>query len=361
MLSYSTLKRLLWSLSFLLMGSFPAAADWQADWQALVVAANKEGILQLSVPAGRVWREQILSFQKAFPAIKVEATPGASRDFIPRFIKERQAGQYLWDVRVGGFDGLIFGQKMQGAMQPIRPALVLPEVVNDSSWLGGLDGLFIDREKEYFAAFIIYASDSIYYSRKAIPDGVDIKNLDDDLWKGKISIASPRGGASLVALGVMQKVYGEAYVRRLLADQNMVVANQARQQIDWLGSGRYPIAFGLPSAALVEYAQQGGAIDDYLPAAGFRIWSCGVGGLQLITNAPHPNAAKVFINWILSRDVQAQIAQAVQLNSRRVDVSPGAPDRLIEAKEIDKYFAGQSEESQPYQERALQLVQEYLQ
>src|SRR3974390_876171 len=78
-----------------LMQSPPARADWKADWDATVAAANKEGALVLSVPSGRAWRDALAKFQDAYPAIKTEMTPVASRDFWPRIVKEHAAGQYI--------------------------------------------------------------------------------------------------------------------------------------------------------------------------------------------------------------------------------------------------------------------------
>ena len=45
-----------------------------------------------------------------------------------------------------------------------------------------------------------------------------------------------------------------------------------------------------------------------------------------MNRAPHPNAAKVFINWLLSREGQSLFQRVISLpgdarNSRRIDVS----------------------------------------
>jgi iron(III) transport system substrate-binding protein len=346
--------------SLSLLATPATAANSQADWEATIAAAKTEAALVISAPSGRDWRDQLLSFQKEYPAIRLEITPAASRDFWPRVVKEREAGQYLWDLRIGGPDAQSYDLKKQGAMAPIRPLLVLPEVADDSKWLGGLDGLFLDAEKQYFPSFIIYESGSVYFNRKTVPGGLEMKQIDDPQWKGKVAIADPRGGAALVTLGVMEMVYGDDFVRRFIVDQAPVVTSEPRQQIDWLASGRYPIAFGVPSAALVEYAQRGGRIDDFVDVPGLRMWSPGVGGIQMPTHPPHPNAAKLFINWLLTRDVQARLVKAVELNSRRLDVPPGAPDRAIDPKDIGQYLPSQSEEVQPYQQKAVQLLRDVL-
>jgi iron(III) transport system substrate-binding protein len=337
----------------------PASAQSTGDWNATVAAAKQEGALTISAPSGREWRDQLLEFQKAYPEIKVSATEFASRDFWPRILKEREAGQYLWDFRIGGPDVASYNIKNQGLMAPIRPLLALPEVTDPSKWMGGIDGLFADKEKQYFLAFTAYESENVYYNRTIIPS-LTMKELIDPRWKGKISLADPRGGAALVTLGVLQMTYGDGFIKTLVADQQPVVTKEPRQQMDWLASGRYPIGFGLPNIAFVEYAARGARIDDFVTASGLRIVSIGVGGIQMPSRPPHPNASKLFINWLLTRDVQARLMQAIKLNSRRLDVPPGAPDRVVDPKLIAEYVPAQGEEIQPHQQKVAALLRQYL-
>ena len=50
--------------------------------------------------------------------------------------------------------------------------------------------------------------------------------------------------------------------------------------------------------------------------------STGYGIAAVINRSPHPNAGKVFINWLLSQPIQDALAKAVTSNSRRADVPP---------------------------------------
>jgi iron(III) transport system substrate-binding protein len=336
--------------------ALPAAAQ-SPDWQALVAAANKEGALILSAPTGKVWRDQLLEFGKAYPAIRLDVSTFASRDFWPRLVKEREAGQYLWDLRVGGADAPSYNLKNQGVLAPIRPLLMLPEILDDKSWIGGLDGLFLDKEKTYFVAFAAYDSQSVYYNRAKLGGAeISMKGLIDPQWSGKLSMADPRAGASLNTLSVLDKVYGDAFVERLVTAQKPVITKEPRQQMDWLASGRYPVAFGLPSATFVEYEQRGGKTEDFLKVPGLRLWSPGVGGIQVPSKGPHPAATKLFINWLLSRDTQAKLMPAVQLNSRRADVEPGDPETALDAAQIASAIATQSEDLLPFEHRTVEIL-----
>jgi ABC-type Fe3+ transport system substrate-binding protein len=333
-------------------------ADWKTDWDRTVAAAKQEGALIISGPSGSIWREQLLNFQKTYPEIKLSITPFASRDFWPRVFKERDAGQYLWDLRIGGIDTPSYNLKNQGALVAVRPLLVLPEVIDDSKWIGGLDSMYLDHEKTYLPTFVAANTKSEYYNRAKIVDasGLTMKTLIDPKWAGKISMADPRAGSSLNTLTVLDMLYGDDFITKLMVNQKPVITKEPRQQLDWLSSGRYPIAFGLPSAALVEYGQRGGRIEDFVTIPGLDLWSPGVGGIQIPTHTPHPNATKVYVNWLLTRDVQASLMQAVQLNSRRNDVPLGAPDQALDMGHIKDYIGTQIEDLQSYSVKVTDIL-----
>lgn len=337
------------------------ADDWKTEWDQAVAAAKKEGALNVSGPSGRIWRDQLLEFQKSYPEIKLSITPFASRDFWPRLVKEREAGQYLWDLRIGGGDTASYALKDKGFLAPVRPLLLLPEVTDGSKWIGGSDAMYIDNEKKYFLIFAATNTQSDYYNKTKIAgaDSPTVQSLVDPKWAGKISLADPRAGSSLNTLTVLDKLYGDDFILKFLANKP-VVTKEPRQQIEWLSSGRYPIAYGLPSAPLVEYGQSGGHVEDFIPIPGLKLWSPGVGGIQIPTNAPHPNATKVFVNWLLTRDVQARLMQAVQLNSLRNDVPLGAPDLAIDASHWSDYIGTQVEELQPYSLKVGEMLRKAL-
>jgi iron(III) transport system substrate-binding protein len=304
-----------------------------------------------------------MTFQQAYPAIKLSITASASRDYWPRVVKEREARLGLWDFRVGGPDNLSYSVKAMGAIAPVRDMLILPEVLDSEVWYGGLDGIFLDKEKRYFLGFALYEENTAYYNSRLISDpGVsEVKNLTDPKWTGKISMADPRAGSPLVASGAMLRTYGEDFLRTLLLRQKPVIVKDPRQQIDWLASGRYPVTIGMPSIAFVEYSQRGGNIDGIKKMTGARIWTQGVGGVQVLADPPHPNATKLFVNWLLTRDVQARIVAAVKVNSRRKDVPIEAPNDAVDYARLDEYVGGQTEAMQPFQRRAAEILREVMQ
>ena len=334
----------------------PAPKGWEQDWNQTVAAAKKEGQLIVSGPSGSAWRDALMMFQEAYPDIKIKITPSASRDFWPRVVLEREVKKYLWDLRVGGPDVQTYGLKDKGVFAPVRELLVLPEVVDASKWHGGMDGLFLDKEKRYFLGFAMYSQTIGHYNGKTMTEPVSVDKLIDPKYKGKISMADPSGGSSNTTLAILHRKYGLDYVKKLL-EQDLVIANQPRQQMDWMRAGRYPIAIGIPTIAFVEAQQRGVNIDHYIKLNA-HAWSQGVGGVQLIDKAPHPNAAKVFINWIATRDVQNRLMKKVELNSRRKDVPVHDPEEALDVTKLDEYVGGQEESTMPYRNKVKELLEQ---
>ena len=342
----------------------PAAAEgasWQRDWDATVAAANQEGALVVSAPSGRDWRDALMEFQKAYPQIKLDMTPAASRDFWPRIVKEHEAGQYLWDLRIGGVDAPSYDLKNKGELAPVRPLLMLPEVVDDKAWAAGLDGLFLDKEKQYFPAFVAYESQSVYYNKAKIADGA------------ALTIAEPRrsemgrqdlDGRSARRRGAQHPDRDRQALWRRAdqeADEQSAGHHQRAAPADGL-AGLGPLSHRLRHAehhaGRIRPARR--AVDDFAKVPGLKIWSPGVGAIQLLVKQPHPNAAKVFINWLLTRDVQAKLMQAVRLDSQRVDVPPGDPATALAAGAMGQYICTQSEDLEPFEQHVVVLLRGIL-
>jgi len=333
------------------------AADWRQEWDRTVAAAKKEGQLQAAVATGNVWREEVGSFHDAYPEIEIKMTTFSGRDFWPRFVKEREAGQYLWDIRVGGTDAPEFQLKEAGEMQSVRALLLLPEVLDDTVWHGGLDSLFLDKERKYFFGFATVEAPPAYANTKLVGN-LSVADLVDPKWSGKISMADLRGGAGITSMGSLYKQYGADFIRKLVVDQKPVISNIPRQQLDWLMSGRYPIAFGLPNATPVDYKRSGGDISPMKSLSGLHQWAVSTGALTVPTKNPHPAATKLFVNWILTRDVQAHLMKTVELNSRRKDVPEGSPEFAVDYDHMDQYYGQQTEEMVPYILKVKALLRE---
>ncbi len=337
-------------------------AGWEAEWEETLAAAKREGTVVLSGPTRELWRRVLMTFEQDFPEIEVQYTGANSRDFWPRVYRERELGQYLWDLRVGGPDPQVYAAKDKGVLDPVRPLLLLPEVVDESKWAGGLDGIFFDKEKKYVVGFANFVSFMAYVNRDIIPETEfqSIADLTNPRWKGKIVIQDPRGGAGLNSLQVMLKLYGEDFLKDLLTQQDLVVTSDLRQETEWLIRGRYPIAIGLVPDAFLVFQEQGLKFNIKSLKDSGRSVSTGTAGIQLLNRTLHPNAAKVYINWLLTKEVQTRISAATHQNSRHLEVPPADPEAVPDPQRLDAYIPSQVEELLPIRQRAQQLTIELL-
>ena len=131
----------------------PAAAPrppgQSAAWDAVVAAAKQEGKLALSGPPGLAVARRASDLREGLSGDQGRVQRHQLARFLAAAGAGAGAGQYLWDLRVGGPDPQVYQARDEGVLAPIRPLLALPDVTDDSKWLGGLDGLFVDNAHQY--------------------------------------------------------------------------------------------------------------------------------------------------------------------------------------------------------------------
>ena len=172
----------------------------------------------------------------------------------------------------------------------------------------------------------------IFVDTDQVKDG-ELKSFKDLLapkWKGKIAVSDPRTiGSTFWPLTVARLRLGDGIMKQLLVDQEPVLSRDRNQLTEFMVRGRYPIGIGLNVLALQDFQAHGVGKNvktlalpelDY-QAAGSVVW--------LLNRAPHPNAAKVFINWLLTKEAQAAWAKELQTNSRFAGVEPGDPRAIV--------------------------------
>jgi iron(III) transport system substrate-binding protein len=120
-----------------------------------------------------------------------------------------------------------------------------------------------------------------------------------------------------------------------------------QQVADWVAQGSYPIAFAATLNYLDKYiksgvkvAQSGSAELPELPDSSSALGG-GFGDLGIWNRAPHPNAARVFANWIASKEGLTIYSQTQQQVPARTDIDPTwLPSYLVpkpNVKYLDTY------------------------
>ena len=126
-------------LAFTIIDPSPRNADtaeakkpaWQAEWEKTLAAAKGEGQVAIYISG---YEEVLPDFQKEYPDIKVTAVTGRGSQIGQRLLAERRAEKYLADVVSAG--GVTTYQQLFPAkvFDPIKPALLLPEITDASKW-----------------------------------------------------------------------------------------------------------------------------------------------------------------------------------------------------------------------------------
>ena len=129
-----------------------AVADsWKAEWEQTLAAAKKEG--EISFYGSQGYEKVFEIFQKKFPEIKVNAvTNMRGSEHGARVMTERRAGKYLVDLFINGVVTPIQVYLKANILEPIRPVLILPEVVDESKWWEGKHH-YADPEGKYIFVF----------------------------------------------------------------------------------------------------------------------------------------------------------------------------------------------------------------
>ena len=306
-------------------------ASWQDEWDRTVKAAEQEGqvvLYSLSEIGDAIANT---SFQKKFPKIKISVVTARGGEHVSRLMAERRAGKFLADLgNLGNTSPYTLYQSK--TLDPIASAFILPEVKDESKWWQGKQQ-FIDPENRYILVYVGAPLFLVGYNTKLVdPRGFkSYWDLLEPKWKGKIVAFDPKAGgfaATRDRFFFHNLELGPLFLRRLFSEMALTLYARFPQGEDWLAAGKYSICL-CRHQSISEAKTQGLPVDLIEPAS----FKEGTGvesrakTLVLMNQAPHPNAAKVFLNWFLSREGQsdfqktgAKILDAGAEGSLRMDV-----------------------------------------
>jgi iron(III) transport system substrate-binding protein len=137
----------------------------------------------------------------------------------------------------------------------------------------------------------------------------------------------PGGGGSVFFL--LHPDLGEKFLRKLFGETNATTTTDRKQAIDWLARGRHSLSVFPDSEDLKRLQKEGFPVKEipWTQVKEGSAMSSGTHQLSLLKQAPNPNAAKVYINWLLSREGQTAQVQRALSPSLRMDV----PEDVVKA------------------------------
>ena len=316
----------LFQLLLMLTLAAPAWAQeeaWKKDWNQTLAAAKKEGKVVVMGSADPVVRKELPAKFQARYGIALEYLGGRGADNSQKLRMERQAGTYLVDAVFAGLTNLGAELYVEKMLDPLKPLLILPEVVDPSKWKKGKIW-FMDPEEKYILRLYSYITAAGLYvnTQQVKPEEFkSIKELLNPKWRGKIAVYDPTvSGTGSMDAARYYTEFGEDFVRKLYVDQKPAISRNKRQLADWLGRGVYPISLGVETEAVITMKEQGLPVEVRAVPDAPSTLSAGNGLLGAMNRAPHPNAAKIFVNWIASKEGLELLAKARNKPQTRTDI-----------------------------------------
>ena len=312
-----------------------AAASSPARAQdALIADAEREG--QLTFYNGTfgdtIGQDMVARFQARYPRVKLQLVRATAQVVYQRLLQDRSSGMRNCDVfsssDISHFDQLM-KQKRLLAWTPPNAANINP----------ALKQLYV--EGQYYPALISMMA--LAYNTDKVTAAEAPRNWPDLLdpkWKNKGAVGHPgfSGYAGTWAV-LMTQLYGDGFIDKL-ARNNLLVGRSSNDSVTQLNSAERIVA-AAPAYVAFESAARGNPIRVVYPTDGALLMSSPI---AILADAPHPAAAKLFLEWFLGPEVsKLLVAQGAEPLNTSVSPGPGQTplaDVKTRRPSLDEIVAG---------------------
>jgi iron(III) transport system substrate-binding protein len=308
----------------LVPSAWAQSADWQKTWEQTLAAAKTEGKVVVVGSPDPVMRHEIIPAFEARYGVKVEyLATGSSSQTAGRIRTERSSGIYSVDVFMSGLGTTVNILYPEKIIDPLKPLLILPEVTDNSKWKRG-SPMFIDPEGQYILMLFSNVDSHFYINTEFVQPGEikSAKDLLDPKWKGKIATEDPASsGSGANTAGHFLAELGPEFVKQLYVGQNPGISRDRRQLTDWLARGIYPICLTCRTDDIRPMQKEGFKIAEVFDLSDVRNRITSSPFILSVANKPpHPNAARVFINWLAGKEALEIYSRGYVSPTLRTDV-----------------------------------------
>ncbi len=301
-------------------------AGWEGEWERTLDAARKEGKVVMYASVGNVVREEMVKNFSAKYGIRLEILfSGSGSQLSEKVIRERKGGLYLADVYQGGVTSPTIFLRPAGGFDSMDKAFILPDLKDPEEikrvWWGG-KLLWIDPDHQILAFMAMPQDWAVVNTESVKPEEMrSYRDLLNPKYKGKMVMFDPSmtGPGGKVLINVGKYIMGMDFMREL-AKQEPIIVRDSRLMVEWVARGKNPIGIAPTPDSMAPFKQAGAPILSLRPPVEGAAVISGFGGLAMMNKAPNPNAAKIFINWLLSREGATIWSRAYGGQSARMDV-----------------------------------------
>lgn len=297
----------------------PAAIPTPTGWEQVVEAAKKEGKVTIyTVAIGAPARAPLAEAFKGKYGITAEFVWGPPVQLAEKVRMEQTAKAYVGDVYEAGGASPFLVWKPAGLLA--AGPLELPSAMEKGVWRR--DPYSMDPVDKQVVMYHQGIGGLPVINTNLIKPGDEPKSWGDLLdpkWKGKMVMDDPTiPGLVSEAVAILIEMGGKDWALKLAALEPKITRDR-REQVDMVAKGASALCFFAYTDYALPLIDAGAPIklitlkEGRYPVTGFSV--------AMINNAPNPNAAKVFMNWLLSKEGQVVYSKAMRLVSDRQDVS----------------------------------------
>lgn len=298
----------------------PITVGQDTSFASLVAAARQEK--ELNLYSFELVGDAGLIVSRAFKekyGIDVNIVTGRGAEFVERVRTEQRVGQIVGDL-VQATAAQVRNLKVAGLTASLAN---VPSLRETGVW--AVDPLVQDRDGHLIAHR--YQTVPPWVNTQLVKTSEEPKSYKDFLqerWKGKIADGDPRvtSGAYTVFATLMNHGAVDIDFLRALGKQDMRFFAGTADTIRAIAKGEYPIALVGSLVNTKTYVDEGAPIKALSMQEGTVVQVSTIAGIK---NAPHANAAQLFVNWVMSQEGQAIYTKPLGVFPVRNDVQAFIP------------------------------------
>ena len=311
-------------------GLAQANADWQSgappEWARVLAAARSEG--QVNIAGFPTLAGKMSAAFKRDTGIQLNFISGSTSTQSVRLEAEARAKNVTVDAVLSG--GWELTMMRENLLEPILPQLMLPGVAPQNFRDGKYK--FFDNAGQYLLLGADYVFGWLVVNTDVVkPDEIKTwKDLLDPKYRGKIAAHDFRvPGAGQGVSTWFYRAFGLEFMKDLYLGQQAKLSVDNRAMMEGVVRGTAPILVGGVSSEVERFRANFKNVGVVLPEDAPGYLAAGSSVIKQARGVPHPNAAKEFINWYMSRPGQEVYESVMLETSRRTDVNTGLPNYLV--------------------------------
>lgn len=298
----------------------PSGSNDEVDTEGDVPSQSSEELEAAAIEEGKlVWYTSntrpaadaiARAFEEKYEGITVEIFQAGGSQVIAKVEAEAMAGKINADFVDYSEGAAAVGQAERGLFQRYLP----PNISDISEDLYDEDGFFFSPW--YLTSTIVYNSDLI--SEEEAPKSW--AELTDPKWQGKVGMASPDyAGTAVATVGTWQQEFGDEYIEDL-GSNGLTVFEGFGNVHEAVLSGQTPVGVNLSFRALMA-EREGQPMKWITPEEGQLLLSFAA---AVTADAEHPNAAKLFANFLMTDELQEMVAANIGYFPGKTEIAAGA-------------------------------------